>query len=90
MKMIKRRIAIFLCMLMAFTTVAAFAPVAQDSVQAKTKWIYSLWANYTFNEETTKLSEANDFLVVEKGVKGFSISDLVYGYALSEDGEEIA
>lgn len=89
MKMIKRRIAIFLCMLMAFTTVAAFAPVAQDSVQAKTKWIYSLWANYTFNEETTKLSEANDFLVVEKGVKGFSISDLVYGYAFSEEGETI-
>ncbi len=90
MKMIKRRIAIFLCMLMAFTTVAAFAPVAQDSVQAKTRWDYTFWARYAFNEETTKLSEANEFLVVAKDVKDFSISNLIYGYALSEDGEEIA
>ncbi len=90
MKMIKRRIAIFLCMLMAFTAVAAFAPIAQDSVQAKTRWDYTFWARYAFNEETTKLSEANEFLVVAKDVKDFSISNLIYGYALSEDGEEIA
>ncbi|MCI5856367.1 MAG: Ig-like domain-containing protein [Agathobacter sp.] len=90
MKMMKRRIAIFLCMLMAFTTVTAFAPLTQETVQAKTKWDYTFWGSYAFNEYTTKLSDANEYLVVSKDVKDLSLSNILHGYAYSENGESLS
>ena len=80
MKMIKKRIAVFLCMLMAITTVAAYVPAAQETAQAASDWNYSLWGSYGFTSYYTKLSELPDRLVVAKGTKDFYVRDILSGY----------
>lgn len=84
MKMIKRRIAIFLCMLMAFTTVAAFVP---ETAQAGEKATYNLWGTYSFYSGDIKLEDADAFLVIAKGMKGISAVDFLSGAITTAQGE---
>lgn len=62
----KRRLAVFLCMLMAFTTVFCFAP--QQTVQAATTYFY--WEIGAGNA-----TDSNRQVTVEKGAKNFYIGD---------------
>lgn len=80
MKMIQKRIAVFLCMVMTFMTVAAYMPMAQEKAEAASDWNYSLWGNYGFSSYYTKLSEMSDALVVAKVTKDFYVRDILSGY----------
>ncbi|MCI5856368.1 MAG: Ig-like domain-containing protein [Agathobacter sp.] len=83
MKMIKKRIAVFLCMLMAFTSAAAFVPATQETVQAKEKSNYYLVGSTGFSSEADKLSKATSFIVIAKGMEGVSIADFVSGQIIT-------
>lgn len=85
MTMLKKRIAIFLCMLMAITTVAAYLPAAQVKVEAAT-YFYEMYGRFGgFSETKPTLSTATDFLVIAEGVENLYAGDLLYGNKHTED-----
>jgi hypothetical protein len=84
MKMLKRRIAIFLCMLMAITTVTAYLPAAQETAEAKS-WTYELGGSYNgFSTEHTKLSQFSEFFVVEEGNNELYLRNAICGWRYTD------
>lgn len=83
MSYLKKRIALFLCMVMAFTTV--FCVIPQKEVQAASK--VSLWWDYW--DYSSKVKEAE----IELGVKNLYLGDYIeaagdtiYGYLSNNSG----
>lgn len=79
MKKLKRRVTVFLCLLMAFTTVTPFIISQRETVEAKSSWNYVLRGNFGFNDDESK--ETSDkgcsLLIIPKGIKELSVADLV-------------
>ena len=75
----KRRVAVFLCMVMTLTTVFCMTP--QQEVQAasnKMKFTWSIGTNWNYNQSTGKYSESKCPAAVVIGQEDLYIGDYVY------------
>ena len=75
----KRRIAVFLCMVMTLTTVFCMTP--QQEVQAASnqmKFTWSIGTNWNYNQSTGKYSESKCPAAVVIGQEDLYIGDYVY------------
>jgi hypothetical protein len=85
MKMLQKRVAIFLCMLMAITTVAAYLPGTQETAEAASKWSYRLTGSYYgFFSNPIDLEQNLIWFVVEEGNDELYLSDFLMAYKRSD------
>ena len=81
MKELKKRIAIALSMVLAFTAIAWAAPVNSMDAAAKTSyWIYSRCPFYFSEDEDYAIDSDFDQVAFEEGTEGVNIGDYLYAY----------